>query len=386
MSLVKLSAKTRNGKPYVKDILIDLKKVAEPIFENIANDCIVSLVDTPEFFNNVNRGNNKVQYVVDETLVQIAALEETEMFIGTVLSRDGRPSLNSSMIFIVSKVNSLIAKDTLGSKFLYQEEGSLTPIEYIVSQTPTQIVTAITEFDGGNTFKSGTFVLNAAGNSIVGSDAGITLEKAADVTPLGTAIIRIPTTKTLKSVSLSVGLNGMSTASYTVTKGGGFDNLFTLSINGVSTSNTYIYNPNSTDVLNVSRLQAFLNANFPNFTASISVNTFTITASKNINGTQFSVTIILSGGAPPSTISGIYTEFINSFGGIFSTGISDGINQSSIDFNSYQRSPITCIRLISGADGWIGIITAITATYFEITLTKVGAGLAITSQFHTTQG
>ena len=171
MSLVKLSAKTRNGKPYVKDVLIDLKKVAEPIFENISNDCIISLVDTPELFNGVNRGNNKVQYVVDETLAQIVVLEETEMFIGTVLSRDGRASLNTSMIFIVSKVNSLIAEDTLGSKFLYQEEGSLTPIEYIVSETPTQIMTAITEIYPGIEGLHDTLVI---GKETLGEDIIVT--------------------------------------------------------------------------------------------------------------------------------------------------------------------------------------------------------------------
>ena len=142
MSLVKLTAKTRNGKSYTKDILIDLKKVAEPIFENISNDCIISLVDTPDIFNHVNKGNNKVQYVVEETLAQVVALEETEMFIGTVLSRDSRSSVNSSMIFILSKINGLITEDVLGSRFLYQEEGSLSPIEYVVAETPTQIITA----------------------------------------------------------------------------------------------------------------------------------------------------------------------------------------------------------------------------------------------------
>ena len=147
MSLVKLTAKTRNGKSYAKDILIDLKKVAEPIFQNTSNDCIISLVDTPDIFNHVNKGNNKVQYVVDETLVQIAALEETEMFIGTVLSRDGRASVNLSMIFILDKVNGLIAEDYFGSRFLYREEGALVPIEYVVSETPYEIMLATTEAD-----------------------------------------------------------------------------------------------------------------------------------------------------------------------------------------------------------------------------------------------
>lgn len=45
----------------------------------------------------------------------------------------------------------------------------------------------------GSTFESKTFALNAAGTSIAGSDAGITLEQSG-----ATAIIRIPTAKTLK--------------------------------------------------------------------------------------------------------------------------------------------------------------------------------------------
>lgn len=35
-----------------------------------------------------------------------------------------------------------------------------------------------------------------------------------------------------------------------------------------------------------------------------------------------------------------------------------------------------------GTDGWTGLITTITSTYFEITFTQVGAGLAITGNMH----
>jgi len=142
MSLIKVTSKQRNGKAYAKDILIDLEKVAEPIIENVSNDCIISLVETPDVFNGTNKGNNKVQYIVDETLTDIVALSNTEMFIGTIVKRDGRNAVNSSSIFILKKVNGLIAEDALGSRFLYQEEGSLVPVEYIVSETPTQIETA----------------------------------------------------------------------------------------------------------------------------------------------------------------------------------------------------------------------------------------------------
>jgi len=46
-----------------------------------------------------------------------------------------------------------------------------------------------------------------------------------------------------------------------------------------------------------------------------------------------------------------------------------------------------CINLNDAfGNGWTGLITTITSTYFEITFTQIGAGLDITSQMHTIQG
>jgi hypothetical protein len=126
-------------------------------------------------------------------------------------------------------------------------------------------------------YESGTFVLNAAGNDITGSDVGITLEQSG-----ATAIIRIPTTKMLK---LWQGL------------------------------------------------------------------TFKVDLDD------------------------------------YSDGKSDGVIQHCTLSVAYRPlyDKNNCINYNDGENGWIGLITTITSTYFEITLTQVGIGLAITSQFHTTQ-
>lgn len=137
----------------------------------------------------------------------------------------------------------------------------------------------------GIVYQSKTFVLNAAGTSIVGSDAGITLEQSGAI-----AIIRIPTTKTLKL------WQGM----------------------GRHTGN-------------------LANTNCCN-------------------------------GRSDGQIQNSITHWNNGL-----------IFESYIDINN-------CIALYNISDAWEGLITTITSTYFEITLTKVGIGLAISCQMHLIEG
>ena len=143
MSLIKLTSKQRNGKTYQKDVLINLDRVAEPIIENVSNDSIISLNETPSLQNHVNQGANKVQYIVDEDMATIVALSNKEMFVGTILSRNGKSPVESSVIFIVKNITGKIEEDTLGCRFLYEEEGDPNPVEYILSETITDIATAL---------------------------------------------------------------------------------------------------------------------------------------------------------------------------------------------------------------------------------------------------
>lgn len=146
--------------------------------------------------------------------------------------------------------------------------------------------------DTGNTFESGTFVLNAAGTSITGSITGSTAEITLEVSGAA-AVIRIPTAKTLK---LWQGLT-------------------------------------------------FETAN----------------SAKWSDGNSNGAIQWCSGSA-------IEDAFGSDKNNCIHIKISDG------------GFPLSTLI------GWTGLITTITSTYFEITLTQVGAGLLITGKFHLIEG
>lgn len=143
MSLVKVTSKLRNGKAFAKDVLIDLSRITEPVFENVDNNCVITLNETPRLHGHVNQGINNVQYIIQETLVQFIALKTTEIFLGTVEKRDGKTPVVTTSSFITDNIVGKIEEDSLGSKFLYEEQGGVVPVEYIVSQTISDINTAL---------------------------------------------------------------------------------------------------------------------------------------------------------------------------------------------------------------------------------------------------
>lgn len=143
MSLVKVTSKQRSGKPFAKDLLVDLSRITVPVFENISNDSVIVLNENFGLQNTVNQGNNNVQYIIDEDLATFIGLKTTEIFSGTVVERDGKSPVVTDMAFIASRIVGKIEEDPSGSKFLYEEQGGVTPIEYIVSETVSAINIAL---------------------------------------------------------------------------------------------------------------------------------------------------------------------------------------------------------------------------------------------------
>lgn len=135
MNLIKVTSKQRNGKAFAKDLLIDLNRITEPAFENSSNETVITLNETPSLKDVVNQGSNNVQYILNETLAAFVALSPANMFIGNVLKREGRKPVISQSVFFDRKIVGRIVEDPLGTKFLYQEKGGTTPIEYIISET-----------------------------------------------------------------------------------------------------------------------------------------------------------------------------------------------------------------------------------------------------------
>ena len=134
MNLVKVTSKLRNGKAFAKDLLIDLDRITEPVYENISNESVISLNETPSLKNHVNQGLNKVQYVINETLAELVDLVSDQIFIGTVIERNGRKPLIGQQAFIAANMVGSISEDPSGSSFQYEEEGDLLPVTYLISE------------------------------------------------------------------------------------------------------------------------------------------------------------------------------------------------------------------------------------------------------------
>ncbi len=149
MSLVKVFAITRDGKPFAKDIIIDLTSIAEPAFENISGNTTVSLSESSK--NVVGLFTNKVKYVLLENLATFVSLSLNSMFIGTVLSRKGNNPLLPVAAFFIDNVLGKIEADSLGSRFLYEEDGSSVPVEYVISEDVSEISTSIESGSSGST-------------------------------------------------------------------------------------------------------------------------------------------------------------------------------------------------------------------------------------------
>ena len=141
MSLIRVTSKERNGKAYSKDMLIETDRVVEPIVENVGSDSIIVVDESPVVGASSNP--NKVQYIVDEDLATIAKLNNKVMFIGTVVSRDGRTPVSSSLLFVIDNITGVVVEHPSGSSFLYNEPGAANPVEYVLSESINDIALAI---------------------------------------------------------------------------------------------------------------------------------------------------------------------------------------------------------------------------------------------------
>ena len=143
MSLIKVTAKTRNGKAFAKEVLIDLDRVTEPLFEQ-STDTVIYVSEGNDYHNIRSQNATIVEYVVDERVTDIAFLAPSEVFQGSVVTRDGRKPVNTKLGFIYSNFSGVAVPEGAGSKFLYQEQGGYDSVEYIITQDITAIQPAST--------------------------------------------------------------------------------------------------------------------------------------------------------------------------------------------------------------------------------------------------
>lgn len=133
-TFIQLTALTKNGKPFAKEVLIDINNVIEPMWEN-ANSNAMLVVDTELAFTPEYKGRpDKIE--VDQDLTAVDALTD-EVFRGTVDLIDGRaPKTPSDLLFVKSRVVGVIEEETPGGRsiFRYQEVGKKSPTEYVIRE------------------------------------------------------------------------------------------------------------------------------------------------------------------------------------------------------------------------------------------------------------
>ena len=131
-TFIKLTAITRNGLPFAKEILVDINKIVVPIVENLNSESILE-VDTDVSYNRDFSGN-LTKYVVAEDLDAIDLLT-TEVFKGTILTYNTRPSIYPAALFVKSKVLDVVEPLAIGSKFSYELMSQKSPDVYTVQES-----------------------------------------------------------------------------------------------------------------------------------------------------------------------------------------------------------------------------------------------------------
>lgn len=139
-TFIQLTALERNGKPFAKNILVDVNKITLPVVENFSGNSIIE-VDadisySPEYFG------NRDKFVVDEDLDAINALT-SEVFKGTIITKNGEEDLIPEALFVKSKIVGVVEAVTPGgnSQFGYRVMAQKSPEFYVVSETLATINT-----------------------------------------------------------------------------------------------------------------------------------------------------------------------------------------------------------------------------------------------------
>ena len=146
MQIISLTVKSRRGVVVNQVQLIDVDDIAAPLIEAAAGaDSSFTLREGKKGpFNDSPTNTDIVEYVVDQTLAQIAALAGT-VFTANVMTYKGRASVGTPLKgFNAKLVAGRIVPHVSGASFMYQEDSDPDLVEYVVRQTPAQILAQIT--------------------------------------------------------------------------------------------------------------------------------------------------------------------------------------------------------------------------------------------------
>lgn len=143
MALIELTSEERNGKAYAKTILLNTDTIAVPIRE-VGGKSYIG-VNESILSGRPSENLDIVFYLVTEDLATVVGLSY-DLFSATVITRDGRtPSTGyNDLIFRLDRVVGNIAAEGSGSKFMYHEDNGTLPVEFVVSQAPSVIISQVT--------------------------------------------------------------------------------------------------------------------------------------------------------------------------------------------------------------------------------------------------
>ena len=134
MSLLKVTAISRDGKAFAKSILFDTNDVVEPIIENIMGNSLIKVREGSSYRRDQNVDIRT--YEVSEDLAAIIALSTDEIFIGTIELRNGSNEYPvDQAIFVKKRVVGVMEEvEENKSEFKYEGISQVSPDIYRISE------------------------------------------------------------------------------------------------------------------------------------------------------------------------------------------------------------------------------------------------------------
>lgn len=139
MSFISVIVEKRNGKLVLEQELISIKRIATPIRKEGGAKSVITLNES--IYN--GRGSENLvleEYTVTGSIDDITSLSPL-LFSANVLTRNGnKPSDNYNKLgFSTERIVGPIMSENSGSKFMYYEDNTSLPVEFVVSDTITAI-------------------------------------------------------------------------------------------------------------------------------------------------------------------------------------------------------------------------------------------------------
>lgn len=141
MEVISVTVESRNGKSVGLVELIETPSIASTIVLNVnGTSSEFTLREGKKGPLSGQPTNTFVEkYIVTGLVKEITDLSDN-LFTGTIVTIKGRPSKYPSAGFNINFVSGYIKPDTAGSRFFYQEDSDPELVEYVISETPAEIL------------------------------------------------------------------------------------------------------------------------------------------------------------------------------------------------------------------------------------------------------